>query len=473
MNKRLVRWVLVSLGVALALGAAYLALVLNPADKGGSAVVFLEKKPTDIQSMEITNSFGTYEVKAEDEGYVVADIPADIVNVEGFYELMYHGCAFGALKRADANPRDLSEYGLDKPQATIQVLFRDGTGFAMAIGAEEVVSGNYYGMVAGDDSVYLFSSEDMTYFLCKKEAYITLQVTPPLAVSSPLSAITDITFSGADLDQPIKVEAVRDSNPKAVLDAKSFGPATHIVRLKGTYELDQTYGIEILGSVLNIQALDVIGYNLSDADLNKIGFDKPNMVVEFGLKNGTDEIVNHRLLLVKLNETKYLITMDGSGLVYVIEKPAFVTVDYTKLILRWFLSPLRLDLSSLTVAFDGQTFVYESGKHADDTQYARVNGREMDVEQFYAFYRLITSAASDGLYLPDTVSSGTPLMTITYAYLDSAKAPDVMTLYAGGTRRVNVDINGVTEFDMRASFVDALKLACQHTVLGEPIEENW
>lgn len=473
MSGKLVRWVLITLGAALVLGAVYLALVLNPVQQGGSVVVFVEKEPTEIQSMQVTNGFGTYEVYAEDGGYVVDDIPAGIVNVEAFYELMYHGCAFGALKRTDANPRDLAKYGLDEPQAELSVAFTDGTGFAMKIGAEEVVSGNYYGQVEGDKAVYLFSSEDMTYFLCKKEAYITLQVTPALAVSSPLSAITDVTFSGASLEKPITVEAVRDTNAKATLDAKSFGPATHIVRMKGTYELDQTYGIEILGSMLNIQAMDVIGYSLSDADLTQMGFDSPDLVVDFGLKNGTDEIVNYRLLLVKLNETKYLITVDGTALVYVIEKPAFADFDYTKLMLRWFLSPLRLDLKNLTVSFDGQTYVYESGKNADGTQYARVNGKEMDVELFYVFYRLVTSAASDGLYLTDAVAAGEPLMTVTYTYLDSTKSPDVMTLYAGSTRRVNVDVNGVIEFDMRASFVDALKLACRHTVSGEAIEENW
>lgn len=473
MSGKLLRWVLVSLGAMLVLGAAYLALVINPVEQDSSVVVFVQREPTDIVAMEITNGFGSYKVYAEDEGYVVDDIPAGIINVEAFYELMYHGSAFGALKRADANPRDLETYGLDAPQAKIQVSFSDGTAFAMSIGAQEVVSGNYYGQVAGDKAVYLFSSEDMAYFLCKKQAYITLQVTPALAVSSPLSAITDITFSGAMLDSPITVEAIRDSNPQATLDAKSFGPATHIVRMKGTYELDQTYGIELLGSVLNIQALDVIGYSLSSADLSKIGFDNPDLVVDFGLKNGTEEILDYRLLLVKLNETKYLATVDGSQLVYVIEKPAFVDIDYTKLMLRWFLSPLRLDLKNLTVAFDGQTFVYESGKNSDGTQYARVNGREMDIELFYAFYRLITSAASDGQYLPEAVAEGSPVMTITYTYLDSAKSPDVMTLYAGGTRRVNVEINGVMEFDMRASFVDAMKLACLHTVSGEAIEENW
>ena len=67
--------------------------------------------------------------------------------------------------------------------------------------------------------------------------------------------------------------------------------------------------------------------------------------------------------------------------------------------------------------------------------------------------RLVTSAASDGQYLADAVADGEALMVITYNYIDPDKSPDVMTLYAGGTRRVNVDVNGVIEFDISASGV--------------------
>jgi hypothetical protein len=140
--------------------------------------------------------------------------------------------------------------------------------------------------------------------------------------------------------------------------------------------------------------------------------------------------------------------------------------------LRWFLSPLRLDLASLVVSFGGETYTYQSGKNDDGTQYAFVNGKAMDIDLFYSFYRLVTSAASDGLYLADAVATGNPLMTITYTYLDPDKSPDVMTLYEGGRARVDVDVNGTIEFDMKASFVDVMELACRHTVTGEPIEEN-
>lgn len=473
MKKKLLVWNLIALGVLLALGAAYLVLTANPVSKDSGVVVFIEKNPTDIQTLDVTNAAGAYRVYMEDDGYVVDDIPASIVNVEGFYELMYHGSAFGALKRVETNPRDLAKYGLDKPQASVSVKFTDGESFSMQIGAQEVVSGNYYGQVAGDKAVYLFSGEDMTYFLCRKEAYISLQVTPKLAVSSPLSAVRDVTFSGAMLEEPLTIQAVTKDNPDVALAAKSFGPATHIVRMKGVYELDQTYGIPILGSLFDIEGLDVVGYNLSDADLTKLGFDNPALVVDFGMKNGTEDVTPMRLSLVALKNGQYLINVKGTQVVYLIDKPAFVDLDYTKLMLRWFLAPLRLDLASLTVSFDGKTYTYESGKRDDGTQYAFVNGKEMDVELFYSFYRLVTSAASDGQYLPDATASGSPLMTITYTYLDPAKAPDVMTLYAGSARRVNVDVNGVIEFDMRASFVDAMKLACAHTVSGEDVEENW
>jgi hypothetical protein len=473
MKRKLIVWNLIALVVVLVLGAVYLVLVQNPASTASSVVVFLEKEPTDIKTLDIANVYGSYEVYAEDDGYVVGDIPASIVNVEGFYELMYHGCAFGALKTVDASPGDLAQYGLDDPQATIDVAFFDGTTFSVAIGDQEVVSGNYYAQVSGDKAVYLFAEEDMTYFVCRKEAYITLQVTPELAVSSPLSAITDATFSGSALEKPITIEAVTDDNAQATLDAMSFGPATHIVRLKGTYELDQTYGIEVLGSLFDIEALDVIGYNLSDDDLAKLGFDDPSMVVDFGMKNGTETVGDYRVSLVNVNDETYLINVYGTQVAYLIEKPAFVDIDYTRLMLRWFLSPLRLDLESLTVSFDDSTYVYQSGSNDDGTQYALVNGKEMDIDLFYSFYRLVTSAASDGQYLADAVADGAPLMTITYDYLDPDKSPDVMTLYAGGARRVDVDINGVIEFDMKSSFVDAMKTACLHTISGEAIEENW
>lgn len=471
MEKKLAKLIIAGLAAVVLLAAALIIVNNISVHRDNGVKVFVNKNPEDIKVLDVANRSGVYEITAQDDGYVFDDMPANIVDQEGFFELMNHSCAFGSLRTVEEEAADLSIYGLDNPSALVKVTYNDGKEFYLTIGDKERVSGNYYGMVDDDKNVYLFAEEDVLYFLLRKQDYISNVVTPDLMVTSPLSAVRDVTFSGTALEKPITIEAVTENKPEVALAAKSFGPATHIVKLKGTYELDQSYGIEILGSLMGIRATDVVAYNVSDEDYSLLGFDEPYMQVDFSLKNGTDYIADYQLKLVPYGN-QFMASMLGSGIIFLIDPPAFVNIDYTKLCMRWFLAPLRSDLESLTVEFDGQTFVYTSGTK-DKQIWAKVNGQEMDPELFFSFYRLVTSAAADGKYLEDTTNEGEPLMTITYKYADGVKQPDVMKMYQGSVRRVNVEVNGVTEFDMKESFVDAVKNACYNTVAGLPIEENW
>ena len=477
MEKKMLKLIGAGLAVILVLTAALILLNNRTTERETGVKVFVDKEPADILSLTVTGGSGSWKVwfDEEEDGYVFDDIPVNLVDVDGFYALMNHASGFGSLRLVEEHAKDLSVYGLQDPKSAVSVIYRDGKEFQLAIGDKEPVSGNYYGRVLSSEeegNVYLFAEEDMIYFLIRKESYISYQVTPELAVSSPLSAVRDITFSGSALKQPVTITAVTDSDQETYLAAKSFGPATHIVRLKGVYELDQTYGIEVLGSVLGIRAYDVAGYNLTEEDLSAMGFNDPYMQVDFSLKNGTDYIADYELKLMPQGES-YLAYMLGSGVVFLVEPPAFLSLDETKLCLRWFLSPLRSDLTDLTVEFDGETYVYTSGTDEEGNIWANVNSEPMDTEQFFRLYRLVTSAASDGVYLEDAENTGEPLMTITYHYNIEEKSPDVMNLYEGSLRRVNVEVNGVTEFDMREVFVAAMKEACRHSLTGEEIEENW
>lgn len=471
MNVKLVKWIAAVLIVIVALVLCYSALNGDTGKKEND-LVFVSYEPADIENIKIANSYGAYEVTKDEDGYTVADFPASIVDQEGFFELMYHSSAYGALKKVDETNDNLALYGLNNPSAIFCTTFSDGKSITIRLGDKEKVSGNYYGSVDGKDGVYLFAEEDVIYFLVKKETYISLQVTPELAVSSPLSAIKDITFSGSALEKPIEIKAVVGGSKEIKLQALSFGAPTHLVRLKGIYQLDQTYGIKLFNSVLGLKALDILGYNMSDSDLSKLGFDEPYMKVSFGLKNGTDYIADFELSVIPFGEY-YLASTKGTGLVFIIDRPDFLGIDYTKLCQRWFLTPLRKDLENLIVSFDNESFTFVSGTDANGNNYAKVNGKDMDIEQFYAFYRLVTSAMSDGLYLEDTQISGNPLITVTYNYLNTDKTPDIMTLYKGSARRAKVDVNGCVEFDMKDSYVDVLKNACHNAVSGKPIDETW
>lgn len=91
----------------------------------------------------------------------------------------------------------------------------------------------------------------------------------------------DANVSGAMLEKPLTIQAVTKDNPDVALAARELRPRhAHRPHEGGVYELDQTYGIPILGSLFDIQALDVVGYNLSDADFAKLGFANPAMIVD-------------------------------------------------------------------------------------------------------------------------------------------------------------------------------------------------
>lgn len=63
-------------------------------------------------------------------------------------------------------------------------------------------------------------------------------------------------------------------------------------------------------------------------------------------------------------------------------------------------------------------------------------------------------------------------MTITYHY-GEGKPDDVMTLYSGAARRVNVYVNGVCEFAMKDSFVARVHEALQALQSGAEFDTNW
>ena len=101
------------------------------------------------------------------------------------------------------------------------------------------------------------------------------------------------------------------------------------------------------------------------------------------------------------------------------------------------------------------------------------NGQTVDTELFRALFRLITSAAHDGNYLGALTPQGSPVLQIRYGYRDEAKQDDLMQLYTGDARRVNVFVNGSGEFAMKDTFVERVEQACQDLLAGNAIEENW
>lgn len=462
----------ITAAVIVGLLAAASALLSPPAE-GNDPLVLKSSAPSDIKSVSIGNAYGSYDITAEGEGYVPADIPPVLLDIEEFYSLMTYCAAVNAKQVVDRSPEDLSLYGLDSPAATVDIAYNDGSALKLNIGDRERLTDSYYMSVEGSEVVYLIEEQRSALFLLPRKDFVNDVFTPPLQMSSPFSAVRDVTFTGGPLSEPVTLKAVTGDNPDISRLAASFGAPTHLVMGRGVYEFDQTYGVGLLSSLLSLTANDIVDYNLTPAQIDDFGFASPYMQVEFDLKNGIDaQIVRYSLKLIQKGELYYM-TCNDNGVIYEVPRPLFADIKYEKLPVRFFLSPMLADLDKVELAAGEQAYTFSlSGKSKEDRA-VTLNGQPLDIERFYKFYELITSAAHDGTMLQGVKPEGSALLTLTYHYLDEKKQPDVMKLYKGDTLRNYVEINGVTEFAMLETYSDRVKQALGILQTTQTIETEW
>jgi len=476
MMKNLIRCVIVLSVVVVVLTGAYLLLLFAPEQETFEGVIFTSREPIDIEYVEVNNASGSFRFYFDDEdgGYITDDIPPQIVDIERFIHFMTNSAQIAALRTIPLGRDSLQDYGLLTPHATVEIKFVDGEVLKIDIGEMERVSGHFYAAVYGYDDVFIISRVIATQFLLPKTQVISPLVTPPLTVSSPLSAIRDITFAGGGLSQPVTIYATAEADDDIKLAAMSFGATTHIVKGAATYQLDQAYGILILGSLFEITAVDIVGYNLSENEIIELGFDDPYMSIDYTVIYGVDEY-EIALRFVEVGDGRYYAMRLGSSTVYLINHKPFLGIEYEKLLLRWFLTPLLKDLDSVTIEYLEESYKIDLDVSDPLNPIAYYDGEALDISVFHAFYRLITSAGHDGAYLGSRQEprNEQPQLKITYEYLDRNKRPDVMTMYDGGVRRVDVFVNGAGEFAMRDTFVQRVQEGIVNLIAGHPIEENW
>ncbi len=470
---REVRLLIIAAVVVGLLAVASVVLLLNPKATAGSGVSFKAVEPTDVVHVLISNEHDTIDISFTGEGYLVDDIPAELVDTEDFIDLLTNCARIDAMRIVTSAPDDLALYGLSDPDARVEIGYSGGSALTLLIGDVEPVSGNTYFSVEGDPAVYLMESKRSADFLLPKKAYVEDLVTPKLAMSSPLSALLNVTFIGGTLAEPITLEAVAAGDPEVARAAISFGAPTHIVRGKGVYELDQTYGVEMLGSLLGISAYDIVGYGLTQEEIMAFGFGQPTMRVEFDLKNGADAPVEHYSLAVLQKDDATYLTCNDNGVIYAIQEIAFLHIEYSKLPVRWFLSPLLIDVSEIELTTGGKDYDFVIAGQTSAEKRVTCNGKELDIERFRTLYGLLISAAHDGTLLEDVAVQGAPLLELTYHYLDGQKQPDVMKLYPGDARRLYVQVNGVTEVAMREAYLTRVQEALGILWTDDPIESDW
>lgn len=470
------RRVMVLFVACVILGGVFLGLLkMEQAPETAVNLVFSRREPTNIVTLTVQNARGGFTVRynAEEGGYTIGSLPPELIDMERFINLMVAQAALTAKSKVTEPLTDPTGYGLDEPMAQVELHFDDNTSLRYRIGKQEMVLKDYYLQVEGQEGVYTYPERDASALLLGEASLLSTLVTPELSLSSPLSQIRDARFTGKALTEPIELHAVMGAGEDIRLQALTFGAATHLIKGRGVHELDQLGGIRVLGSLLGIRAIAIAGYNITEDDLKAIGFDAPDFVAQFNVVQRGQEDLPFTLSLVQAENDTFFAWVKGRDVVFLINRPAFVDLKYEDLIMRYFASPMLVDITGVTVAGGGKEYDIRFERDAQRNASATVNGQLVDVELFYAFYRLLTSAAADGGFIHGNVDQSQEALRVTYHYKNTQKQDDVLVFYPFSARRMAVAVNGVTELDIKDGFVSALLAACERMLAGEAIEEVW
>lgn len=108
----------------------------------------------------------------EGEDWKLEELPEAPVDAEAV-EAMFAGLSpVTSSKELEAGESGLSEYGLDKPQMTVQLTTSDGEQYEFKFGGSVPVKGGNYGLFSSSDKVYTFTDTFFSAFQVERNSLI-------------------------------------------------------------------------------------------------------------------------------------------------------------------------------------------------------------------------------------------------------------------------------------------------------------
>jgi hypothetical protein len=429
----------------------------------------------DILEIAVQNEWGAFTLRRENGTLTLSNLPMEETILEYIDMLLDEAANITYSDVVTPSNDDAPLYGLDPPGAHVTIRYRDAGSLTLLFGAEEPVSrGRYFTLQdTHDNAVYLMPAHRAARFLMPLTSFINYEITPFFSFASPLTAIKRLRLSGEAFSAPVEIEEVESGDPDGTRRASSFGAATHVITSPGYHEIDQGECVRVFGSLMGLLNIDVLDYNCDDAKLASYGFDAPYLKAEYDFKRDENAPLEKITLKAARYRGGFIALREGSRTVHRIESEPFLHTSYEKLAMRWFLTPFITDLQSLDIRLGGgqYTFVFSGGSNRNLA--VEVNGRALDIDAFRKFYILLISASNDGALLKNPVNPPSPLVTLAFHYRDPLKPPDTLRLFDGGPRRLNVEVNGLTEFAMLRRYLPVVTGALEALLAGRDFSVEW
>lgn len=404
----------------------------DSSSSSSTGVEIIAQNATTVESVTVENENGTFHILTKSSAdsssptfYVeeMSDIDTSSSSLQSIARYAYMLTAttdVGSIDEVNA----LSEYGLDKPAATMTAKFNDGTpDFTLYIGNESATSGNYY--VMANDHVYIASIDPAVF--SSMYAFIDASLYTLTVTGDGSDVIDYVHLSGTNFEQPISMIYTRGSG-NADYDALFMPYVVTEPYLSGvnTAKID-----DFTEAFSTLKASGTAGYDPDEEMLKATGLDDPYTICEFSV-NGEA----HKLIVgdVYDNDYRYLMVDDNPVVFVVAQSSISAFTDVTVLGMRdgfvW--SPVIKKVSGMKITYNGQTWDYTVTRTVDETASSsstssssseptytysvKLNGQDVDYDSYRTLY---ATTITPSVLSTDQLKHGdTPSLTIEYSYFD-------------------------------------------------------
>lgn len=348
-----------------------------------------------LTKMTLKTSEGTLTLTKEGEEWKV-DYPYDIVLDESAIDdLAYSFASLYAEEIVEEAPEDLSEYGLDKPQAIAECELEDGEKRTFYLGDKTPVGNTYYLMVEGDPKVYTVWTNHGEHF--------TYSLSDIREKKLPEIDMADLKYLKIDKKdgRPIEIKVNDDQSEEEA----SFGLGIW----KMTSPYNQPMGVDGNSISSFLEAISTLS-------IKDFIDDAPADLGTYGLKEPKGEVIikdSEKKLHIYIgeeydDETVYFKTDDGDS-VYTIEKSKleFMDIKPFELVEKFAYIVNIDDVDKIVVEGGGKshtltltrTIQEAEGEDEDEedeviTTY-KVDGKEVEEDSFKKYYQSLIGLIVD------------------------------------------------------------------------------
>ncbi len=450
-------------------------------------------RPAQIDKICMSTDEGNYTFLLTTPVNAEGETEATVFTLEGFEDynleatnpsLLASAVCFAEFtKVADVTGEKASEYGFDKPRAQAEVYYNDGTYSVLRLGDDAPGGTSCYIQFGDSKTVYVANLSEMEPMLMSITDLFSTAVNTDAATAAD-DSFDKITLGGTHLSEEVVIVDNEDGSLACYYLMQSHSDAP----------VNVNEGSNIIGSIRNLTATEVVCVNPDADNLKEYGLSKPFATVkttytytnteydEAGNETSKEDVkVPISLWASEADSEGNVFLMEENGkLIYKIATSSvpWAVTTMEKLQSEYVLNPSYDSLESVEIASEGKTYKFVLSSEAvtttDDSgnesvaYEARVSldSKSIDADQFNILYQdlaLMERAGAD-----ESTKAGEAVLTVTYNYLTDRKA-DTVVFSATDTQKVIPLVNGVRAGYVYSADVTALAKNVQKLASGQEI----